>query len=65
MANSNKKKLLCMYKKNLRCSFSKIIYRSNLKNTLKVNCGIYTYIKCHLMEDFMKILHSNEFVQQI
>lgn len=36
MANSNKKKLLCMYKKNLRCSFSKIIYRSNLKNTLKL-----------------------------
>lgn len=35
------------------------------KNTIKVNCGIYTYIKCHLMENFMKILHSNEFVQQI
>lgn len=29
--------------KNLRCSFSKVIYRTKLKNTKKVNYGIYTY----------------------
>lgn len=54
-----------MYKKNLRCSFKRLNVDQSLKKYNKVNCEIYTYTKCHLMEDFMKILHFIEFVQQI
>lgn len=36
--------------KNLRCSFSKVIYRTKLKNTKRLIMEYIHIIKCHLME---------------